>query len=81
MKPGFKTTEWWMSMAVVIVGILITSGLFAEASALYKGLAFLGSTLAALGYTSARAVTKKAEALSEVVLSAEGLKKKKPPPS
>ena len=58
VKPGYKTTEFWLSLLAVIVGLLIASGAIAEASSLGKILALAASALATLGYTYVRGTTK-----------------------
>lgn len=59
-KPGYKTTEFWLSTAATIIGILIASGAIADTTALGRAIAFIGSALAAAGYTYGRALVKKA---------------------
>ncbi len=59
-KPGYKTTEWWLTLAAVVVGMLIASGIVTEASSFHKALVFCASTLAAMGYQFSRAAVKKA---------------------
>lgn len=57
VKPGYKTTEFWLSTAVVSAGVLLASG------AVDGGLAgqIVGGAMAVLkglGYTWSRAVAK-----------------------
>lgn len=59
MKPGFKTTEFWISVAVTVVSLLVASGAFAEESGVGKVLALIAAALASAGYSAARAVAKK----------------------
>jgi hypothetical protein len=58
MKPGYKTTEFWISLLVLILGVLAGSGVVTDGGAVAKVTGFATSTLAALGYTWARATTK-----------------------
>lgn len=60
-KPGIKTSEFWLSFAVVVVAVLGASGLFGETSGWAKALDFIAAALAAMGYTTARALTKSSE--------------------
>jgi len=69
MKPGYKTSEFWLSLAALLLSALAASGALGEGTGLEKLLALALSTLAALGYTGARVLTKRAEAAKEVALS------------
>ncbi len=62
-KPGYKTTEFWLSAAAMLVGLAYGSGLIAEAGAtgIEKSVAFIASALAALGYSTSRGNVKAAE--------------------
>ena len=62
MKPGFKTTEFWLSMAAATVGGLMAAGVFAPESSLAQILGVAASALVALGYTGARLQLKKKDA-------------------
>ena len=55
-KPGYKTTEFWLSLAAVLVASVLSSGL--ENPAVLKAAGIIGSVLAAMGYTYARAKVK-----------------------
>lgn len=57
-KPGYKTTEFYILLLVMLMGVLMQSGTFGEQHWATKGAAFVSQTLAALGYTMARARTK-----------------------
>jgi hypothetical protein len=61
MKPGYKTTEFWLAGAATVVGGLMASGVIAEESSLAKILGIAASALVALGYTGARLALKKKE--------------------
>lgn len=61
MKPGYKTTEFWLSLAAIIVGALIASGVIPTDSSWMKLLGMASSVLATLGYTGARVLTKGTE--------------------
>ena len=59
MKPGIKTTEFWLAAAATVVGGLMASGVIAEESSIAKILGFAAAALGALGYTGARLALKK----------------------
>ena len=66
-KPGYKTTEFWLSSVAMLIGLAYGSGLIAEAgtSGIEKSVAFVAAALAALGYSNSRATTKAAELENE----------------
>ena len=57
-KPGFLTSEFWMSTAVVLGGLLLASGAITDDSMAAKIVGGVLSVLATLGYTNARAKVK-----------------------
>jgi hypothetical protein len=59
MKSGYKTTEFWMTLAVNLITAAQASGLF-KAGTVAMALAFAMSTLTTLGYTYGRAYVKTA---------------------
>ena len=59
MKPGIKTTEFWLAAAATVVGGLMASGVIAEESSVAKILGIAAAALVALGYTGARLALKK----------------------
>jgi hypothetical protein len=60
-KPGWKTSEFWLSLAAVAVGALLSAGVLAADGTTYKIAAFVASALTALGYTWSRTAVKTAE--------------------
>lgn len=60
VEPGYTTTEFWLSLIVIILGALATSGLIADGSTAARLIGMAMSVLGALGYTAARAIVKKA---------------------
>ena len=60
-KPGWKTTEFWMSFAAVVLGALGASGMLAIDSLWAKIVGGALSVLAALGYTASRTFLKAGE--------------------
>ena len=60
MKPGWKTTEFWMASAAALVGLLLSSGLFdADASIWSKGLGLAAAALTSAGYAVSRGLAKR----------------------
>jgi hypothetical protein len=59
MKPGWKTTEFWLSLLAGLVGLAFM--LVGEAGPVGQGLSLLATALSALGYTVVRGSLKKAE--------------------
>ena len=64
MKSGYKTSEFWLSLLVMILGALLSSGAIADgglaATIIGGALALLGG----LGYTFNRMGVKKADSYS-----------------
>ena len=60
IKDGWKTSEFWLSTAAAICGILYASGVISPegSGAVEKSVAFLVAALAAMGYSAARAKVK-----------------------
>ena len=59
VKPGYKTTEFWLSALATVVGILLGSGVIPETGATMQIIGFIAAALSALGYTVSRAIVKK----------------------
>ena len=57
-NPGWKTTEFWLTLAAIVVSALVGSGLFQEGSTVLKVLMAIAAVLAALGYGIGRAWVK-----------------------
>lgn len=60
-KPAWKQTEFWLSIVAVVVSLAAASGAFEMDSTAGKVIAFLGATLATLGYGKAQAKSAGAE--------------------
>ena len=58
MKAGWKTTEFWLSLAATVAGVLLESGLLGDGSTAAKIVGAASATLGALGYTYHRTVLK-----------------------
>lgn len=59
VKKGYKTTEFWLSLAVTVISFAFASGIIPTGSAIEQGLSFISAALAALGYTVSRGIAKK----------------------
>lgn len=51
-KPAYRQTEFWLSVAAVVVGALLASGAFPTDGAALKVIGMVASLLAAAGYTT-----------------------------
>ncbi len=58
VKPGYSTSEFWLSAAVTIIGLLMASGIVRPGSAWDQAIGIGLSTLTALGYTAQRGNVK-----------------------
>lgn len=59
LKPGWKTTEFLLSTAAMVVGTLLASGVLAEGGLAARIAGAAMTVLAALGYTYNRTQLKK----------------------
>lgn len=59
MKPGYKTTEFWLSIAAFVLGAVMSSGAITEGSAAERAVGGVIAILATMGYTASRTTTKK----------------------
>tara|TARA_Y100001938_G_scaffold68559_2_gene95138 strand:- start:3015 stop:3209 length:195 start_codon:yes stop_codon:yes gene_type:complete len=60
-KPGYKTTEFWLSAAAAAIGGMLAAGVIAPDSTEAQVVGLISSALVALGYTGARLNLKKSE--------------------
>lgn len=58
MRSGYKTTEFWLTVAAAVVGFAMASGLFAEGSTTAQVFGFIGMVLSSLGYSYSRGIVK-----------------------
>lgn len=56
--PGYKTTEFWLAFAAMVVGACFASGLFPVESSGDKILGLIALVLSSLGYTVSRTMVK-----------------------
>ena len=62
LKPGWKTTEFWITVVVALASLAWGAGLVdpAGSEGADKIFGYVASALAALGYTVSRGLAKKA---------------------
>jgi len=60
VKPGYKTTEFWLSAAATFVGLLIGSGIIPTSGTWPQIVGLVTGILGALGYTVSRGAVKAA---------------------
>lgn len=65
MKPGYKTSEFWLTLAVVVLGALMASGLFGPEHWVASAIGMALAALKAMGYTASRAKVKFGESLGK----------------
>ena len=58
-KPGYKTTEFWLSAAASVIGLLFAAEIFPSESPGEKVLGLAAMVLASLGYTVSRGMVKR----------------------
>lgn len=74
MKPGWKTTEFWLSLITIIVTAVLGSGLLPEGHWITKAIAAAAAALASAGYAVARGNAKRgADPLKSVVFLVAGV--------
>ena len=57
-KPGYKTTEFWLSTIALILGVVMASGAVSEGTVASQIIGGAMAILAQLGYTAARTQIK-----------------------
>lgn len=58
VKPGWKTTEYWLSKATIVLGALLSAGVFGDGSTALRIAGAAAAVLAQLGYTASRTIAK-----------------------
>lgn len=69
VPSGWVSSELWLSMAAVVVGAVLSSGILPEDSPWIKVLGIVAAVLASLGYTWARTALKLAASRGAVELA------------
>ncbi len=57
-KPGYKTTEFWLSLIAIAIGVFVASGATELEGPAAQSIGILESALVALGYPGARLTLK-----------------------
>jgi hypothetical protein len=57
-KPGYRSTEFWLSAIAAVVGLIISSGALEAGSTAAQIVGVVASALVAMGYTAARGRVK-----------------------
>ena len=57
-KPGYKTTEFWATAAVTIIGLLMSSGVIQTGGTWDRAIGLAAAALASMGYSASRAKVK-----------------------
>lgn len=73
IKPGWKTSEFWLSFAAFIVGSLLASGVIPAESIWAQLVGFAGAALAAMGYTYKRSAVKEVSSSAAALTEAKKL--------
>jgi len=60
VKPGYKTTEFWLAAVASLGGLVMASGAVGEDSTIGKVVGLILTGLATMGYTASRSAVKKA---------------------
>ena len=58
MKPGYKTTEFWLALSATLVGFAMASGAFHDGGAVMRGMSLIAAALASAGYSHSRGTAK-----------------------
>jgi hypothetical protein len=58
VTPGWKTSEFWLSLAAMLVGAVLSSGIIPSGSIWTQIVGVLATILGALGYQVARTAVK-----------------------
>ena len=68
-KPGYKSSEFWLTLAAQVVAALFASGVVADGSTFDKALVLIAGLLGALGYAVVRGGVKKAASAAAALSS------------
>jgi len=70
MKPGYKSTEFWLALVAAVVGAVLASGVVPDESGFAKLLGLATTVLASLGYTAGRSLVKTGQAKADALKAA-----------
>lgn len=57
-KPGYKTTEFYLTLLASLLGMLWASGLISEGSTADKAIGFVAMAMSQAGYAVSRGLAK-----------------------
>jgi hypothetical protein len=60
VKPGYQTTEFWLTTAATLVGLMIASGIIPTSGIWPQIVGVVSSVLSSLGYSIGRSLVKAA---------------------
>lgn len=69
-KPGYKTTEFWLSLVAFLISAAVASGIVPQAGPVAQVVALTTALLSAAGYTVVRGFTKSAAIKSDAIVAA-----------
>ena len=69
VKPGYKTTEFWLNLLVFLLGAALASGLIADGTLTDQIIGGAMSIISSLSHTISRTGVKKANALGSAYAS------------
>ena len=76
VKPGWKTTEFWLSLIATLIGALLASGALNPTDPtqgkILQIVGLISTLLASMGYTAARTSAKNAQARTPVITVTPG---------
>jgi len=58
MTVGYRTSEFWLSLAVTVVGLIVASGIIPTGSIWAQIAGLVLSTTSSMGYTVSRGIVK-----------------------
>jgi hypothetical protein len=61
VKPGYQTTEFYLSLISVILGAVISSGIVPETGPYSQIVGLIAAVLGSLGYTVSRGIVKQSQ--------------------
>ena len=76
-KPGYLTSEFYITILVAVLGFLASSGLFGPEHWAAKAVGLAMTGLSALGYTASRAKVKQAASYEAASLGKPSASKSK----
>ena len=73
MKPGWKTSEFYLSLAAVLVGAVMASGVMdglGQGHWAVRVVGLVATILGSLGYTASRGLVKNATTKGDAIIKA-----------